>query len=64
MTSDRDLIIDAIEEAQRILAEHLEPGSLLQPARTIHRLIMVLDRAELVSAVERLKARGGLRVIK
>ena len=24
---DRDLILDAIEDAQRILAEHIEPGS-------------------------------------
>ena len=24
---DRDLVLDAIEDAQRILAEHTEPGS-------------------------------------
>jgi hypothetical protein len=23
---DRDLVLDAIEDAQRILAEHIEPG--------------------------------------
>jgi hypothetical protein len=26
---DRDLVLDAIEDAQRILAEHIEPGSLI-----------------------------------
>jgi hypothetical protein len=64
MTSDRDLIIEAMEEAQRILADHLEPGSLHHPTRTIHRLVMVLDRPEVAAALERMKANRGLRVVK
>ena len=28
VVKDRDLVLDAIEDAQRILAEHIEPGSL------------------------------------
>jgi hypothetical protein len=43
---DRDLIIDAMEEAQRILAEHLEPGAMQQASRTIHWLVQVLDRPD------------------
>lgn len=65
MTSDRDLIVDAIEEAQRILAAHLEPGSIQMPAsRVIHRLVMVLDRPEVLAAIERIKAGRGLKVVK
>lgn len=64
MTSDRDLIIDAIEEAQRILAAHLEPGIQMSSSRTIHRLVMVLDRPEVIAAMERMKAGRGLKVVK
>jgi hypothetical protein len=64
MTSDRDLIIDAMEEAQRILAEHLEPGSMQHASRTIHRLVLVLDRPDLVAALQRHKAQRGFRILK
>ena len=53
MKTDRDLIIDAVEEAQRVLAQYLEPGSLRSTAGTIHQLVTVLDRPELVAAMER-----------
>ena len=62
--TDRDLIIEAVEEAQRVLAEYLEPGALRSAAGTIHRLVTVLDRPELVGAIERMKASRGLRLVK
>jgi hypothetical protein len=62
--TDRDLIIEALEEAQRILAEHLEPGALRHASGTIHRLMTALDRPELVAAMKRMKASRGLRVVK
>ena len=64
MKTDRDLIIQALAEAQRILAEHFEPGAIRNPASTIHRLVTVLDRPELVMALERMKAGRGLRLVK
>jgi hypothetical protein len=64
MTSDRDLIIDAVEEAQRILAEYLEPGSMQHASRTIHRLVVVLERPDLVAALRRHKAQRGFRILK
>ena len=64
MTADRDLIIDALEEARRILSEHHQPGGPQHAARTIHLLNVVLDRPVLYAALERMKARGGLRVLK
>ena len=59
MITDRELIINALEEAQRILAEHFRPGAPQQPASTIHRLVMVLDRPDVTAALNRMKLRGG-----
>jgi hypothetical protein len=54
-----------MEEDRRILAEHLDPGSIQMPAaRTIHRLVMVLDRPDLIAALTRMKAGRGLLIIK
>ena len=63
--TDQDIVIAAIEEAQRILAEYIEPGQTLRlPDVTINRLLSVLDRRDVVSALTRLKAGYGLRVVK
>jgi hypothetical protein len=63
--TDQDIVIAAIEEAQRILAEYIEPGpSFRLPDVTINRLLSVLDRRDVVSALHRLKAGYGLRVVK
>jgi hypothetical protein len=63
--TDADIVIDAMEEARRIIAEHLKPCSIQMPAaRTIHLLVMVLDRPDLIAALTRMKAGRGLRVIK
>jgi hypothetical protein len=60
--TDRDLIIQAVEQAQRVLAE--EPGALRSAPGTIHKLVTVLDRPEVVAALERMKASRGLRLVK
>ena len=52
--SDRDLVLDAIEEAQRILAEHIEPERR-NPEATINMLLFLLDRRDVVAAVRRLR---------
>ena len=64
MKTDRDLVIQALDEARHILAEHLEPGSLRNANSTIHRLVTVLDWREVVAALERMKAGRGLRLVK
>jgi hypothetical protein len=53
-----------VEEAQRVLAEYLEPGALRSAVGTIHKLASVLDRPELAAALERMKADRGLRLVK
>jgi hypothetical protein len=62
--SDQDLVLDAIEDAQRILAEYVEPASLRHPESTIHMLLFLLDRHDLAAAIGRLRAAHGLRVVK
>jgi hypothetical protein len=62
--SDQDLVRDAIEDAQRILAEHIEPTSRRSPEATINMLLFPLDRREVVAAMKRLRAGYGLRVVK
>ena len=61
---DRDLVLDAIEDAKRILAEHTEPGSHRNPEVTINMLLFVLDRRQVVAASRRLRAGYGLRIVK
>jgi hypothetical protein len=61
---DQDLVLDAIEDAQRILAEHIEPASHRNPETTINMLLFLLDRREVVAAVRRLRDGYGLRVVK
>ena len=62
--SDRELVLDAIEDAQRILAEYLDPGSQRDPEATIHMLVTILEQREVVAAAKRLRAGSRLRVVK
>ena len=62
--SDQDLVLDAVQEAQRILAEYAEAGPRRNPDETINMLLYLLDRRDVVAAVSRLRARHGLHVVK
>ena len=42
-TPDQDIVLTAIEDARRVLGEHIALGSR-DATRTVHRLIAVLDR--------------------
>ena len=53
-----------VEDAQRILAQHVQPGSRRNPEATINVLLFLLDRREVIAAIRRLRAGDGLRVIK
>jgi hypothetical protein len=54
-------MIDALEEARRILADYIEAGARLRPESTVNKLLRVLDRQDLALAQERLKVRCGLQ---
>jgi len=45
--TDQELIIDALEQAQSILAECIEPGARRRPEFAINQLLHVLDRRNL-----------------
>jgi hypothetical protein len=62
--TDQELILDALEQAQRILNDYIEPGARRAPEFMVNRLLRVLDRRDLTLAQERLKARCGLRVVR
>ena len=59
-TPDQDIVLTAIEDARRILGEHIAFGPR-DATGTLHRLIAVLDRDEVVHALDRMKRRRTLR---
>jgi len=61
--SDQDLVLDAVEEARRVLVEYAQ-GPRRNPDETINMLLFLLDRADVVAAAKRLRAGFGLRVVK
>jgi hypothetical protein len=63
VTADEQLILDAIEQAQRILAGYVEPGPR-NPEGTIEELREALAGPQLVDAVKRVRAGYGLKVVK
>jgi hypothetical protein len=60
---DQDTLIRAIEDARRILGEYIEPGPR-DPKVTVERLIAVLDRNDVVHALDRIKRRRIIRLVE
>jgi hypothetical protein len=60
---DQKLAIHAIREAQSILASYIEPGPR-NSDKTIQQLLDVLDRNEVVEAVDRLEEDFGLSLVE
>ena len=58
--NDQERVVYAIREAQLILAQHIEPGPQ-DAEKTINDLLSVLDRNDVVEAVDRLEVELGLR---
>ena len=56
--TDQQLALQAVSEAQRILEEYLEPRPHNQE-RILDRLVEVLERPDLVVAVDRLHRGNG-----
>jgi hypothetical protein len=60
---DQETILRAVEDARRILGEYIEPGPR-DATVTLDRLIAVLDRDDLVHALDRMKRRRILRLVE
>ena len=64
-TPDQDILIliRAIEDARRILREFIEPGPS-DPMRTVERLLILLDRNDVVHALDRTKRCKVIRLVE
>ena len=60
---DQETLIRAIEDARRILSEYIEPGRR-DATRTVERLLAVLDRKDVVHALDRVKRRRAIRLVE
>ncbi len=60
---DQETLIRAIEDARRILGEYIEPGRR-DATRTVERLLAVLDRKDVVHALDRVKRRRAIRLVE
>ena len=60
---DQDTLIRAVEDARRILGEYVEPAPR-DPTRTVERLLAVLDRNDVVHALDRIKRRRVIRLVE
>jgi hypothetical protein len=61
--SDQELAVMALREAQLILADYIQPGPR-DCEKTINDLLAVLDRDDVVEAVDRLEVETGVRKIE
>jgi hypothetical protein len=53
-TPDQETVLRAMEDARRILAEYIAPGQH-DAMRTVERLLTVLDKSDVVHALDRMK---------
>jgi hypothetical protein len=62
---DQDILIliRAIEDGRRILREFIEPGPH-DAMRTVERLLILLDRNDVVHALDRTKRRRVIRLVE
>ena len=59
---DQDTLLRAIEDARHILGEYIEPGQR-DATRTVERLLAVLDKNDVVHALDRMKRRRVLCLV-
>jgi len=60
---DQDTVLRAVDDARRILGEYIAPGPR-DAKQTVDRLVTVLDRDEVVRALDRMKRRRMLRLVE
>jgi hypothetical protein len=61
--TDQETVLRAMEDARRVLGEYIAPGPR-DATRTVHRLIAILDRDEVVHTLDRMKRRRTLRLVE
>jgi hypothetical protein len=61
---DQDTLIRAVEDARRILGEYIEPGSRDATRTLEHLLAVLLDRNDVVHALDRMKRRRVIRLVE
>src|SRR3954468_3679359 len=59
LSSSPDTLARAVEDARRILQEHIELGSI-DATRTLEQVVVVLDRADVLFALGRVKRRRAI----
>jgi hypothetical protein len=59
---DQDTILRAVEDARRILGEYIQTWPD-DATRTVQRLLMVLDRNDVVLALDRMNRRRAIRLV-
>jgi hypothetical protein len=59
---DQVTLVRAIEDARRILWEYIEAGPR-DASQTVDRLLAVLDREDLVHALDRINRRRSIRLV-
>jgi hypothetical protein len=60
---DQETVLQALEDARRILGEYIEPEAR-DATRTVERLLAVLDRKDVVHALDRIKRRRVIRLVE
>jgi hypothetical protein len=60
---DQEILMRAVEDARRILGEYIEPGPR-DATRTVERLLAILDRSDVVHALDRIKRRKVIRLVE
>jgi hypothetical protein len=60
---DQETLIRAVEDARRILGEYIEPGPR-DATGTVERLLAVLDRNDVLHALDRIKRRRVIRLVE
>jgi hypothetical protein len=60
---DQDTLIRAVEDARRILGEYIEPGPR-DATRAVERLLAVLDRNDVLHALDRINRRRVIRLVE
>jgi hypothetical protein len=62
-TPDQDTVIRAVEDARRILGDYIEIGPR-DAIRTVEHLLAVLDKNDVVYALDRIKRRRSIRLVE
>jgi len=60
---DQETLLRAVEDARRILGEYFEPGQR-DATRTVERLLAVLDKSDVLHALDRMNRRGVIRLVE